>query len=60
MKKNCSRAINKYRKLYNKENKKDNTTDKILKAVQEINGTKYKERLLIKKGQQLSYLKTEC
>jgi DNA-binding LytR/AlgR family response regulator len=57
--KELQQAINKYKKLYKEENKTDNTTEKILKVLQEINGTKYKERLLIKKGQQLSYLKTE-
>jgi DNA-binding LytR/AlgR family response regulator len=57
--KELQQAISKYKKIYKEENKTDNTTDKILKALQEINGTKYKERLLIKKGQQLSYLKTE-
>jgi DNA-binding LytR/AlgR family response regulator len=30
-----------------------------MKLVQEINTTRYKERLLIKRGQQLSYLKIE-
>jgi two-component system response regulator LytT len=49
-------AVEKYRQLYYK---KDNDfSEKILKLVQEINTTKYKERLLIKRGQQLSYIKT--
>lgn len=50
-------AVDKYRQLYPK---KDTTyAEKILKLVQEMNVLKYKERLLIKRGQQLSYLKTE-
>ena len=51
-------AVDKYRQLYPK---KDITySDKILKLVQEMNVLKYKERLLIKRGQQLSYLKTDA
>jgi DNA-binding LytR/AlgR family response regulator len=57
--KELQQAINKYKLLYKEKNKADDNSDKILKALLEINGTKYKERLLIKKGQQLSYLKTE-
>ncbi len=57
--KELQQAISKYKKLYKEESKTGNTAEKILKALQEINGAKYKERLLIKKGQQLSYLKTE-
>jgi DNA-binding LytR/AlgR family response regulator len=50
-------AVEKYRQLYDK--KENDFSEKILKLVQEMNTTKYKERLLIKRGQQLSYLKTE-
>ena len=51
-------AVEKYRQLYNK---KDNDfSEKILKLVQEMNTAKYKERLLIKRGQQFSYIKTEA
>ena len=51
-------AVDKYRQLYPK---KDITySEKILKLVQEMNVLKYKERLLIKRGQQLSYLKTDA
>ncbi|MEP7256385.1 MAG: LytTR family DNA-binding domain-containing protein [Ferruginibacter sp.] len=51
-------AVDKYRQLYPQ---KDMTySDKILKLVQEMNVLKYKERLLIKRGQQLSYLKTDA
>jgi DNA-binding LytR/AlgR family response regulator len=50
-------AVEKYRQLYHK--KEDDFSEKILKLVQEMGTAKYKERLLIKRGQQLSYLKTE-
>jgi DNA-binding LytR/AlgR family response regulator len=50
-------AVEKYRQLYHK--KEIDFSEKILRLVQEMNTTKYKERLLIKRGQQLSYLKTE-
>ncbi len=49
-------AVEKYRQLY--INKEHGFSEKILKLVQEMNTAKYKERLLIKRGQQLSYLKT--
>ncbi len=51
-------AVEKYRQLYHK--KGNDFSEKILKLVQEINATKYKERLLVKRGQQLSYVKTEA
>jgi DNA-binding LytR/AlgR family response regulator len=50
-------AVEKYRQLYHK--KETDFSEKILKLVQEMNTTRYKERLLIKRGQQLSFLKTE-
>ncbi|HMO61726.1 MAG TPA: LytTR family DNA-binding domain-containing protein [Ferruginibacter sp.] len=49
-------ALEKYYNLYQKP--AHNFPDKILKMMQEMNLVKYKERLLIKRGQQLSYLKT--
>jgi DNA-binding LytR/AlgR family response regulator len=50
-------AVEKYQRLYDK---KDNGfTEKILQLMQDINANRYRERLLIKRGQQLSYLKTE-
>jgi DNA-binding LytR/AlgR family response regulator len=50
-------AVEKYKQLYAK---KDNDfSGKILQMMQEMNLVKYKERLLIKRGQQLSYLKTD-
>jgi len=50
-------AVDKYRQLYDK--KENGFSDKMLKLVQKMSTAKYKERLLIKCGQQLSYLKTE-
>jgi len=55
--KELEQAVDKYRKLYDK--KEDGFSEKIKKLVQEMNAGRYKERLLIKKGQQLSYLKIE-
>jgi DNA-binding LytR/AlgR family response regulator len=51
-------AVEKYRKLYDK--KEDGISGKIMKLMQEMNASRFKERLLIKRGQQLSYLKTEA
>lgn len=49
-------AIDKYRQIY----KADGAfTDKLTKLVREMNTHRYKERLLIRRGQQLNYLKTE-
>lgn len=50
-------SLEKYQQLYAKT--KTDFSYKILKLVQDMNSVKYKERLLIKRGQQLSYLKTE-
>ena len=55
--KELEQAVEKYRTIYNK--KEEGFSEKIKKLVQEMNGSRYKERLLIKKGQQLSYLKIE-
>jgi DNA-binding LytR/AlgR family response regulator len=51
------KSLEKYQQLYPKAT--TNFSDKILKLMQDMNAIKYKERLLIKRGQQLSYLKTE-
>ena len=51
------KALEKYEQLHHK--KENNFSDKMIKLLQDINAVKYKERLLIKRGQQLSYLKTE-
>ncbi len=50
-------AVKKYRELYSK--KENDFSGKILKMMQEMATVKYKERLLIKRGQQLSYIKTD-
>lgn len=50
-------SLEKFRQLY--PSTKTDFSDKILKLVQDMNSVKYKERLLIKRGQQLSYLKTQ-
>ena len=50
------KAVEKYHELYHK--KEDDFSEKILKMVRDMNATIYTERLLIKRGQQLSYLKT--
>ncbi|MFT3679536.1 MAG: LytTR family DNA-binding domain-containing protein [Ferruginibacter sp.] len=55
--KELGKALEKYHSLYRKS--PVDFSDKMIKLIQEINLTKYKERLLIKRGQQLSYLKTE-
>ncbi len=49
-------SMEKYQQLYPKT--QTNFSDKIFKLMQDMNAVKYKERLLIKRGQQLSYLKT--
>ena len=51
------KALDKYYDLHQKPTV--DFSDKMLKLMQEMNLVKYKERLLIKRGQQLSYLKTE-
>src|SRR4030095_3551989 len=51
-------AVEKYQELYNKN--ENGFNEKIQKLMEEIKTTRYKERLLIKKGQQFSYLKTEA
>lgn len=56
--KELEKAVEKYRQLYDK--KENGFSDKIIRLVQDMNNARYKERLLIKRGQQLSYLKTEA
>jgi DNA-binding LytR/AlgR family response regulator len=51
------KSLEKYQRLYSKT--PTDFSDKIVKLMQEMNTVKYKERLLIKRGQQLSYLKIE-
>jgi DNA-binding LytR/AlgR family response regulator len=56
--KELEQAVEKYRQLYGK--KDHGFSEKIVKLMQEMRTIRYKERLLIKRGQQLSYLKTEA
>lgn len=55
--KELEKALDKYYDLHQKPTV--DFSDKMMKLMQEMNLVKYKERLLIKRGQQLSYLKTE-
>jgi DNA-binding LytR/AlgR family response regulator len=50
-------AVEKYKHL--RHEKRNDFSEKMLNLLQEMNRAKYKERLLIKRGQQLSYLKIE-
>ena len=56
--KELQQALEKYYSLHQTKQPVD-FSDKMMKLMQEMNLVKYKERLLIKRGQQLSYLKTE-
>lgn len=51
------RAILKHEQLNGK--KPDNQTDQLLRMLKELNAPQFKERILIKRGQQLSYLKVD-
>lgn len=51
-------AVTKYSRLYHK--KENDFSQKIQQLLLQVNSVRYKERLLIKRGQQLSYLKTEA
>jgi DNA-binding LytR/AlgR family response regulator len=50
-------SLKKHEQLYQKPG--TDFSDKLVQLLQDINAVKYKERLLIKRGQQLSYLKTD-
>ncbi len=52
-----NQSLDKYQQLFQK--KENNFSERMMKLLQDINTVKYKERLLIKRGQQLSYLKTD-
>jgi DNA-binding LytR/AlgR family response regulator len=51
------KSLEKYQQFHQK--KENDFPNKMMKLLQDMNAVKYKERLLIKRGQQLSYLKTE-
>jgi len=52
-----AKALDKYQHLHQKE--RDGFSRKMLQLVEQINQTKYKERILIKRGQQICFIKTE-
>jgi DNA-binding LytR/AlgR family response regulator len=53
------KAVNKYQNLYPAQEPSD-ITEKMMRLIEQVNhATAYKERLLIKRGQQFSFLKTE-
>lgn len=49
-------AVNKFRELHGK--KDIDLSEKMHRLIEQVQASRYKERLLIKRGQQLSYLKT--
>lgn len=51
-------AVEKYQQLYHK--KPNDYSDKLMKMLAEMNMGKYRERLMVKRGQQLSFIKTEA
>lgn len=55
--KELEQAVQKFRDIFHKPN--GDFSDKIMQLVSSMNGQRYRERLLIKRGQQLSYIKTE-
>jgi DNA-binding LytR/AlgR family response regulator len=55
--KELRRAVEKYQQLY--KAKENSFPERILQLVKDMNAIKYKERLMIKRGQQLSFLKIE-
>lgn len=56
--KELRQAVEKYRQLY--KGKENGFPERILQLVRDMNAVKYKERLMIKRGQQLSFLKIEA
>jgi DNA-binding LytR/AlgR family response regulator len=51
-------AVEKYQQLY--KGKENGFPERILQLVKDMNTARYKERLMIKRGQQLSFLKIEA
>ena len=51
-------ALHKYKTIYAK--KAPDFSTKIMKLLQELDTTRYRERLLVKRGSQLSYVKTDA
>ena len=56
--KELQQAVEKYRAIY--PGRQDDFSDKMRNLLKDISGTKYKERLLVKRGQQLGYIKTSA
>ena len=56
--KELRQAVEKYQQLY--KGKENGFPERILQLVKDMNTVKYKERLMIKRGQQLSFLKIEA
>jgi DNA-binding LytR/AlgR family response regulator len=56
--KELEQAVEKYRRIY--DNKDTGFSERMMKLMRDVTVMRYKERLLIKRGQQLSYLKTEA
>jgi len=56
--KELRQAVEKYQQLY--KGKENGFPERILQLVKDMNTAKYKERLMIKRGQQLSFLKIEA
>lgn len=54
--KELEQAVEKYKKIYRR--KATDFPDKMIQLIQDLAINKYKDRLLIKRGQQLSYIKT--
>jgi DNA-binding LytR/AlgR family response regulator len=56
--KELRQSVEKYQQLY--KGKENGFPERILQLVKDMNTAKYKERLMIKRGQQLSFLKIEA
>lgn len=56
--KDLRNAVKKFRTLYYK--RENDLSEKMMKLMQEMNARKYRERLLVKRGQTLNYVKTDA
>jgi DNA-binding LytR/AlgR family response regulator len=57
--KELAEAIQKYKNLHASAQSSPDISDKVLQMISDLQKTKFKERLLIKRGQQLNSLKTD-
>ena len=55
--KELEKALDKYQQLH--QSSSVGISDKVLQLVEQLNQTKFKERILIKRGQQMGFIKTE-